>query len=194
MERDRLVEAGPSYSNLRGLLMIPAGALFFLGGAAGLEWGPFGSPWLLWVGAAVMAVVFALIYRHYRANYGKVTLDTPRQAKDLVWTFGGAVLVIVVSALDATLDFPINGYVVGYALLMIGYGVFVSGIRAYHLIIWGALLAGGLLPVWSGIADEVAVGMFPMGVATIASGAFDHLRLVSNFGSAAQVGMVNGNE
>lgn len=47
MDRNSLLAAGPTYTYLRGLLAVPIGAFFLLSGATHLEWGPFGSPWLL---------------------------------------------------------------------------------------------------------------------------------------------------
>lgn len=193
MERDSLIEAGPTYTYLRGLLMIPVGGLFLLVGAGDLEWGPFGNVWVLWTGVAAMVAAFVFANRHYRTSYGKVTLDRAQQMKDLFWTLGGAVLLVAAATLDARLDLPVNGYVVAYAVVMLGYSYAVIGMKLHHAIIWGGLLVAGLLPMWGEIGNEVAYGLLPMGLATIASGLFDHLRLVARFGSPGRVSVGNGN-
>ena len=50
------------------------------------------------------------------------------------------------------------------------------------MIIWGSLLVAGLLPVWNG-ADPTNIGLLLAGVATIATGIFDHRLFAATFGS-----------
>ncbi|MEA2353873.1 MAG: hypothetical protein QOD61_2 [Solirubrobacteraceae bacterium] len=64
------------------------------------------------------------------------------------------------------------------------YYAILVGLRAHHVVIWGSVLAAGLLPIWGGLgADRDALAMLPLGVALIASGLLDHRLLVRSFAS-----------
>ena len=56
------------------------------------------------------------------------------------------------------------------------------GLKAHHVVIWGALLLAGALPVWTG-ADPSNIGLVMAGVAVMLSGIFDHRLFVRTFGS-----------
>ena len=66
------------------------------------------------------------------------------------------------------------------------------GLRAHHVIIWGAVLVAGLLPVWDG-ADPSNIGLVLAGVAIVATGILDHRLLVRTFGSAKGLDLENSN-
>ena len=61
-------------------------------------------------------------------------------------------------------------------------GVVGVGLKAHHVIIWGALLVVGAVPVWNG-ADPGNIGLVLAGVAVMVSGVFDHRLFVHTFGS-----------
>jgi hypothetical protein len=65
--------------------------------------------------------------------------------------------------------------------MLLSYAIGV-GLKAHHLVIWGALLVAGALPVWSG-ADPSNIGLVLTGIAVMASGVFDHRVFVATFGS-----------
>jgi hypothetical protein len=50
------------------------------------------------------------------------------------------------------------------------------------VVIWGALLVAGALPVWTG-ADPSNTGLLLSGVALLVSGVFDHRLFLRRFGS-----------
>lgn len=93
MDRNSLLAAGQTYTYLRGLLAVPIGAFFLLAGVTYLEWGPFGSPWLLWGGALGCLGAGLLIDRWYRQNYGRVRPPREARLKDVAWTLFGIVAV-----------------------------------------------------------------------------------------------------
>jgi hypothetical protein len=75
---------------------------------------------------------------------------------------------------------------------MLAYYAIVVGLRAHHALIWGALLAAGLLPVWDG-ADPSNAGLVLAGAAAIVNGVFDHLLLARTLAPAATPTLGTGN-
>jgi hypothetical protein len=186
MQRRDLETAAASYSYLRGLLFIPLGGLFILAALGNWEVGPLRHTWAFLVIAAALGLVYLLINRYYVENYGRLTPSTRQQVRA-----GAAVAVAVAAVLggslllrsraDWSLDLPVNAVAVTFALVMlISYGVGV-GLKAHHLIIWGALLVTGALPVWNG-ADPSNIGLMLAGMAVMLSGVFDHRVFVDTFG------------
>jgi hypothetical protein len=86
--------------------------------------------------------------------------------------------------LDASVDLPVSAFAAAFALAMLAWFAICVGLRMRHLIIWGALLVAGLLPVWGALADKISVAWLPIGVATIAAGILDHRALVRAYGPA----------
>ena len=76
---------------------------------------------------------------------------------------------------------------------MLAWFAICVGLKRRHLVIWGALLVVGLLPVWGGLSDKVSVAWLPMGAACIVAGIFDHLALVRSFGPATERRAENSN-
>ena len=114
------------------------------------------------------------ISRYYNDNYGRLSPSTREQVRVAA---GSAIAVAVVlggstllrSRADWSLDLPVNAIAVTFAVVMlISYGIGV-GLKAHHVIIWGALLVAGALPVWNG-ADPSNIGIVLAGVAVIVSG------------------------
>jgi hypothetical protein len=186
LQRRDLETAAASYSYLRGLLFIPVGGLFILAALGNWEVGPLRHTWAFLVVAAALGLVYLLINRYYVENYGRLTPSTRQQVRA-----GAAVAVAVAAVLggslllrsraDWSLDLPVNAVAVTFALVMlISYGVGV-GLKAHHLIIWGALLVTGALPVWDG-ADPSNIGLVLAGAAVMISGVFDHRVFVDTFG------------
>jgi hypothetical protein len=65
------------------------------------------------------------------------------------------------------------------------------GLKTHHVIIFGALLIAGILPVWDG-ADPSNVGFLMAGVAMIVAGILDHRLLVRTFGSSGGMNLADG--
>ena len=59
-----------------------------------------------------------------------------------------------------------------------------AGLRTHHLVIFGALLLAGALPVWEG-EDSANAGLLLGGVALALTGAFDHRAFLRTFGRPA---------
>lgn len=191
MDRNSLLEAGPTYTYLRGLLAVPIGVVFLLAGATYLEWGPFGSPWLFWGGALACLTAGIGVDRFYRRHYGRVTPPREARIRDAVWTVFGVAALIGFAVVDSIFELPVNGYVLAYALMMFGYIATSIGLKLRHAVVWGALLLAGLVPVWNGV-DDVSAGLLPMGIATLIGGLLDHGALVANLGPS-RVSAGNGN-
>jgi hypothetical protein len=185
MERKDLESAAADVTYLRGLLAIPLGMLFILTGLGNLRWDPLVNPWVFLGALLVLAAAYLAINRYYNDHYGRVTRSTRQQVRYTIASFllFGAGLVGG-SILDFWLDLPVSLFAVVFALAMLAWFAITVGLRAHHLIIWGALLVAGLLPVWGDLPDKVSVAWLPIGVATITAGIFDHRALVRAYGPA----------
>ena len=184
MQRRNLETAAANYSYLRGLFGIPLGVLVIL--VALVNWGVCPA-WAFLVAVAVAGAACLPINRYYNENYGRLSPSMRQQARGAVAAVTGAAVFVGGSLLlhsraDWSLDLPVNAIAVPFALFMlISYAIYV-GLRAHHVIIWGALLVAGALPVWNG-ADPGNIGFVLAGAAVMASGVFDHRLFVRTFGS-----------
>jgi hypothetical protein len=188
MDRRTLEATAANYPYLQGLWAVQMGLLLPLAGLANLRDGPSGA----WVPVVFGAVLLAcgagslLIARYYREHYGRVTPTRRRQLRH-----GAAVVAwIVVFFVGANKyllwspNGPLCVFAAAFALATLAYYAILVGLRAHHLVIWGAVLAAGLLPIWGGLgADRDALAMFPLGAALIASGLLDQRLLARSFSS-----------
>jgi hypothetical protein len=185
MERKELEAAAAQVTYLRGLLAIPIGMLFIITGLGNLGWGPLGNPLVFLGFLLVLAAAWLGINRYYNDHYGRVTRSHRQQLRYTIASFilfpaamiGGPIL-------DAYVDLPVSAFAAAFALAMLAWFAICVGLRMRHLIIWGALLVAGLLPVWEAMADKISVAWLPIGVATIAAGILDHWALVRAYGPA----------
>ena len=184
MQRGNLEAAAANYSYLRGLFGIPLGVLIIL--VALVNWGV--CPLWAFLAAVVVAGAACLpIARYYNENYGRLSPSTRQQVRGAVAAVIGVAVVgggslLLRSRAGWSLDLPVNATAASFALFMlIAYAIYV-GLKAHHVIIWGALLVAGALPVWKG-ADPGNIGLVLAGVAVTVSGIFDHRLFVRTFGS-----------
>jgi hypothetical protein len=71
-------------------------------------------------------------------------------------------------------DGPQCIYASAFALATLAYYAILVGLRPHHLVIWGAVLVAGLLPIWGGLGvDRDPLAMIPLGRATMVSGLLD---------------------
>ena len=182
MDRTHLERAAVSYAHLRGLLLIPVGALFLLAALANWDVAP---TWALGAGVVVVGLLWLGIRHHYRAHYGRVRIPPGQQARDALALVLAAVIVVCTSVLLR--DLPVNAIAIAFAVAMgIGYAL-GPGLRAHHVVILGALLIVGALPVWGG-ADSANAGLLLAGVAVALTGIFDHRTFLHTFGPPADAG------
>ena len=185
MGRKELEAAAAHVTYLRGLLAIPIGMLFIITGLGNLGWGPLGNPLVFLGFLLVLGAAWLGINRYYNDHYGRVTRSHRQQLRYTIASFilfpaamiGGPIL-------DASVDLPVSAFAAAFALAMLAWFAICVGLRMRHLIIWGALLVAGLLPVWGALADKISVAWLPIGVATIAAGILDHWALVRAYGPA----------
>jgi hypothetical protein len=188
VDRARLQSAAAEYPYLRGLIAVPAGALFIVAALGNTEWGPFAHDWVFVAALLLIAGACWAVTRFYNEHYGRVTPSTRQQVKAAVVTAAGVVLMIGLSTLlrsraGWSLDLPVNPIPAVFGALMLAYSAAVAGPRPHHLVIWGALIVAGLLPVWDG-ADPSNTGLVMCGVAVMVNGVLDHLRIVRTLGPA----------
>lgn len=194
---ERLDPSTRAYSNLRGLFAIPLPLLMIVSALGNWEWGPLRHDWVFFGCVLVIGAACLLLSRYYNEHYGRATLSTRQQVKAAVVViisgpivFGGSLLAR--SRADWSLDLPVNPTAATFALLMLAWYATIVGLKAHHVIIWGALLVAGALPVWNG-ADPSNIGLVLAGVAVMATGVFDHRLLVRTFGSPKGLNLENSN-
>jgi len=190
IERKDLETAAATYSYLRGLFYIPGGALLIVAALANSGVGLLRHVWAFPVAAGLLGLMCLRVARYYNDHYGRLN-PSPRQQLRA----GAAVLVALVvmgggstlmrSRASWSLDLPVNAIAVSFALVMlVSYAVGV-GLKVHHVLIWGALLVTGALPVWDG-ADPSNIGLALAGAALMVSGLFDHHLFVRTFGAAKE--------
>jgi len=187
MERDTLESAGPSHSYLRGLFFIPMGLLFILAALGNWEVGPLTHTWVFIAAALAIGTLCLPINRYYNDHYGLVRPSMQQQIRIGIAVVLGLIVVVGGSTLlrsnaSWSLDLPVNAGAVTFAVIMLlSYAIGV-GLKAHHVIIWGALLVAGALPVWNG-SDPSNIGLVLCGAAGLVCGFFDHRLFVRIFGS-----------
>ena len=196
MERRELESAAATYAYLKGLLGIPGGLLAILAALGNWEWGPLRHSWVFLAVALMLAALALLISRYYEENYGRVTLSRVQRRRAAAAVIVGAPLMFGASLLlrsraGWSLDLPVNAIAVCFALVMlVSYAIGV-GLKAHHIIIWGAVLVAGALPVWNG-TDPSNIGLLLCGAGVILTGVFDHRLFVQTFGPARAIDYENG--
>jgi hypothetical protein len=196
MQRRELETAAANYTYLRGLLYVPLGGLFVLAALGNWEVGPLRHTWVFLLVALALAAVAAAVNRYYNDTYGRLTPSTGQQVRAGIailvavgLTLAGATLLR--SHASWSLDLPVNPIAVCFALVMLASYAIGVGLKVHHVIIWGALLVVGALPVWNG-ADPSNIGLLLCGAAVIVCGVFDHHLFVHTFGPPRAIDYENG--
>jgi hypothetical protein len=188
MERRELEATAARGTYLRGLLALPLGLLFMVTGVGNLGWTPLQDPLVFLTCLLVLAALAYAISRSYDVHYGRVRLLKSQQVRFTVASaacFG--IPMILGTILDFRLDLPISVFDVLFGAGMLIWFYQCVGLRPDHLIVWGALIVVGLVPLWGGFDDRASVGWLPIGVATIVAGLLDHLALARNFGPTTEL-------
>jgi 4-hydroxybenzoate polyprenyltransferase len=196
MQRKELETAAVNYSYLRGLFCIPLGGLLALSALGNWQVGPFRHTWVFLLVALALAAVAMAINRYYNERYGRLTPSTAQQIRASI----GVVLAVALMLGGATLlrshaswslDLPVNAIAVCFALVMLV--TYAIGVRleTYHVVIWGAVLVAGALPVWDG-PDPSNIGLLLTGVGVVLTGVFDHRLFVQTFGPPRAIDSENG--
>ena len=177
MERQALHDTAAYYPYLQGLWAIPLGLTIMVAGMTNLQAAPSGLALLGLAGGGLLlaAAAAGLIARHYRNTHGRVTPTTSRRAR-----YGAAVIAwvgVLFVASNHALWSPspsISLFTSAFALATLAFYAILVGIRPHHAILWGAIFAAGLLPIWGGLgADRDALAMFPLGGALVVTGLLD---------------------
>jgi hypothetical protein len=195
MNRKQLESAASDNSHLRGLFGVPIGLLAILSALGNWQLGPLRHSWAFMVGAAILAAAGLSIRRYYNENYGRVRLSTRQHVRATVAIAITIPVVVGASFLARSragwsLDLPVNTTAALFALVMLVSVAVTAGLRAHHVVIFGALLVVGLAPVWDG-GDPSNVGLVLAGVAIMAAGILDHRLLVRTFGPPRSLDLEN---
>ncbi len=195
MQRRDLETAAANYSYLRGWFYIPGGALAILAALGNWQVGPLRHAWAFLVAVALIGALCLPIARYYNEHYGRISISTRQHVRGAVGMVAGVAVIVGGSLLlrsraDWSLDLPVNATAVTLALVMlIAYAIGV-GLKAHHVVIWGALLLAGALPVWTG-ADPSNIGLVMAGVALMVCGVFDHRLLVRTLGPPSTMALAD---
>jgi hypothetical protein len=182
MDRHTLESAAAKYSYLRGLLGIPGGLAFIAAALGNEAVGPFAHDWFFVLVIAALGLAALAIIRYYNDNYGRLNPTGAQQARLAIASVIG--ITTMVGGAFLLVDTPLNGIAVSFAALMLVSYAMTVGLSAHHVVIWGALLVAGALPVWGG-GDPSNAGLVMCGVALIACGVLDHRLFVRTFGPPA---------
>ena len=90
-----------------------------------------------------------------------------------------------------SLDLPVNAIAVTFAAMMLITYSLGAGVKRHQLIVWGAVLVAGALPVWNG-EDPSNIGLAMAGAAVIVCGLLDHRLFVGAFGPRHAIGEPGG--
>lgn len=187
----------PGILYLRGLFLVPLGGTSILAGLGNWEVAPLRHAGVFLAVLVAIGLTTPAISRYYNERYGRLRPSTTEEVRAAVSMviciavmFGGALLLR--SRIGWSLDLPVNAIAIAFALVMlITYQIGV-GLKAHHVVVWGAVLVAGALPVWTG-ADPSNVGLVMSGVALMISGLLDHRLFVRTFGSSSAPALENGN-
>jgi len=182
MRRPREHEsAAAKYTYLRGLTMLPLGALLILAALANAEVGP---SWAFPVAVAAGAAVWLWIARYYGERYGRISPSSRQQLRATL----AALLAVAVMAGGSVLlkDAPVNAIAVPFAVVMLIAYAIGMGLAPHHVVVWGGLVLAGT--IWTGDNE----GLVLMGVAVIVNGVLDHRQLVRRFGSPGLLRLEDG--
>ena len=179
MDRHTLESAAAKYSYLRGLVGIPAGLALIAAALGNNAVGPFAHDWFFVLVIVALGLLALAITRYYNDHYGRLNPTSRQQARLAVAVVIG--IAAMVGGAFLLRDLPVNGIAVSFAVLMLVSYAITVGLSPHHVIIWGALLIAGALPVWTG-DDPSNTGLWLSGVAVMVCGVFDHRLFVRTFG------------
>ena len=190
MERRHLESAAADYPYLQGLWTIPLGIGIIVAGVSNLQSRPtgFGAMALILGGLAIAGAATLMIGRYYRDHYGTVTPTRERTIRQAVAIVAWIAILFIGAnqALFWSPDGPQCIYASAFALATLAYYAILVGLRPHHLVIWGAVFAAGLLPIWGGLgADRDPLAMIPLELAAMLSGLLDQRLLARSFAMPA---------
>lgn len=191
MDRRQLESAAATYPymHIQGLYGVPFGLIWFLIGLSNLQKEPVPG-WVLGGCALVALATLVGVHLYYQRNFGRVTPTRSRQIRYGVAAVAGFAVYVAADQLARIIlgrppQQPVSTTIAAWALGMLVFYLLIGGLKAHHIVIWGALIVAGLLPIWGLGVDRDALAAFPIGAATIVSGLFDHRLLVQTFRSYA---------
>ena len=196
MDERRPDTAAVTYSYLRGLQTVPVGVLAIVSALANADVGPLGSDWAFLTAVALAGAAWLAIWSRYREHYGRMTPTPRQQARDAVAVVAAIAVVFLGSLLlrsraSWSLDLPVNAIAVTFAAMMLITYSLGAGVKRHQLIVWGAVLVAGALPVWNG-EDPSNIGLAMAGAAVIVCGLLDHRLFVGAFGPRRALGEPGG--
>lgn len=178
MKRDELTAAVADATYLRGLIVLPIGGLFLLTGLGNLGWRPLASPWTFGPCVLLLALAVWRIQVYYNDTFGRVR---PSRRMQVAYTGASVALAAALvggSIVDFNTDWPVSVFAMAFGAAMLLSFHLYTGLKQHQVMIWGALLVIGILPVWGSFHDRASVAWLPIGIATIVAGLLDHRLLV----------------
>jgi hypothetical protein len=170
---------------LRGLALIPMGLYFIVGTLATRGVGPFRHLSIFVAAMLVISAASLYIHHYYEQHYGRASLS--QRQKGRAWVagiIGFTASIVVALGLRYGLDVPVNPVLIVWALALLTGSAVSVGMWPHHVVIAGALLLAGLVPVWHGEA-AVLRGALLAGLGSIVIGILDHRVFVRTLGPPA---------
>lgn len=189
MSRQDVDRAVAENTHLRGLIGVAGGLLAIFSALRNEERWPFLSDWVFVPAILLLALAAWGVSRYYNRHFGRAT-PAPGYERRMVLALVVAVPAVIVGSLflssraSWSLDLPVNTTAISLGLvLLISFAATVR-LRLHHVVIYGALLLVGAMPVWERGGMSGNTGMYLAGAAMILGGLLDHRLLVKRFGSA----------
>jgi hypothetical protein len=187
MQRTKLESAVAENSHLRGLFAVPLAGLMILSALGNWEVGPLRHAWVFVACAVLLAAACLPLARYYNEHYGRVTPSKRQQTRAVLAVaiclpvmIGGSLLLS--STASWSLDLPVNPTAIGFAVVMLVTYAMSVGLKAHHVVVFGALTVAGLIPVWAHEGMSGNEGLVLAAVAVAVAGILDHRLLVRTFG------------
>ena len=185
MHRKQFEQRTAAYAYLRGIMAIPGGLVAVVFALGNWQVGPFANDLVVIAAVLLAAGAWYAIERGYRRRYGRMTPTAGAELRTFLAGLLVVGLIIGGSIALHALDVPLNPIMVTFPVAFIALYAIGGALRAHHLVIWGAVLAAGLLPVWEAPPDPGNVALVVCGCAAIASGLLDHLAFTRLFAPPA---------
>jgi hypothetical protein len=190
MDRKDVDTAVAENIHLRGLFGVAGGLLAIFAALRNEEQWPFVSDWVFLPAVAVLALAAWGVSRYYNRRFGRSTPPRGYERRMVLALVVGVPAVIVGSLFLSSraswsLDLPVNTTAISLGLVLLISFAATVGLRRHHVVIYGALLLVGAIPVWERGGMSGNTGMYLAGAAMVLGGLLDHRLLVRRFGARA---------
>jgi hypothetical protein len=187
MDRKDVDTAVAENTHLRGLFGVAGGLLAIFSALGNDKRGPFSSDWVFVLVVFVLVLTTWGVSRYYNRHFGRST-PSIRYERRTMLALVVAVPAVIVGSLflssraSWSLDLPVNTTAISMGLILLISFAATVRLRLHHVVIYGALLLIGAIPMWERGGMSGNPGLYLAGAAMILGGLLDHRLLVRRFG------------